>query len=132
MNLAKSLSNENENWAARKLGETGLKWKRQATWGCRIFDFWNHEKGIAVEIDGPEHDRKVDAIRDQYNFLRSAIVVIRVKNGDEAGLIEAIKRIVIESSWQERRSAMGLLSKTKKDRLKNIESAGIKRAHGRW
>ncbi len=50
-----------EVWAHPFLKQTRLKWTRQSVWGYRIFDFWCHEKGIAVEIDGLTHDKDYDA-----------------------------------------------------------------------
>src|SRR5262249_18630847 len=69
-----------ELWMAQHLKKTGIKWKRQAIWGRRIFDFWSHALGIAIEVDGPEHRKKIDEYRDAYNLHRSGIIIIRVKN----------------------------------------------------
>jgi very-short-patch-repair endonuclease len=131
-NLGRSLHNDNENWASSRLAQSGLKWKRQAQWGARIFDFWNHEKGIAVEIDGAEHRPDYDAARDRYNFLRSAIVVIRVRNRNEDDMQSALVKILEVDSWRERRERMGLNGHTKKERRAHVDAAGLKVAHGKW
>ena len=77
--MARSPKNRAENWAADRLKTTGKKWKHQAVWGYRIFDFWCRELGCAVEIDGKNHKEDYDSYRDEYNFRRSAIVVLPKK-----------------------------------------------------
>ena len=102
-----------EQWASEKLGATGLKWTRQALWGYRIFDFWCAAKGIAIEIDGPEHRKAYDEARDRYNFDRSGIVVIRVKNFDDQMMATAIWRVNQESDWKARRKELELRKRSK-------------------
>lgn len=101
--------NDAENWMYRKLVQTGLKWTRQAQWGYRIFDFWNAELGIAVEVDGLSHNKKYDSIRDSYNYKKSGILVLRVKNFDEKGASRIIKGLMIyRRPWNHRRESLGL------------------------
>lgn len=88
---------------AKKLSETRYKWTRQAMWGYRLFDFWNHELGIAVEVDGPEHDAEYDNYRDRYNYYRSALLVLRVKNFDEAEAARALGIIDCAETWAKRK-----------------------------
>lgn len=98
--------NENENWMRDILiAQTQYKWTRQARWGYRLFDFWCHELGCAVEVDGPEHNKGYDQFRDYYNYVRSGIIVIRVKNKNEEDAAEAIAYIKTLGSWEERRIA---------------------------
>lgn len=97
-----------ENWMKDKLSQTDLKWTRQAIWGFRIFDFWNHEKGIAVEVDGPTHNEKYDEYRDRYNYLRSGIIILRVRNFNEQDAQQALNKIKSQTSWVERRKQMGI------------------------
>ena len=108
-NKARAARNHNEQWMAEKLATTGLQWTTQAQWGYRLFDFWSAEKGIAIEVDGPEHDTDVDAYRDRYNFERSGIEVIRVRNRNEADAIIALDLISSAESWQERRKRLGIV-----------------------
>lgn len=110
-NLIIAIRNPNENWLKKKLEEqTDLKWTRQAIWGFRLFDFWNSKKGIAVEVDGPDHDKKKfrDSIRDNYNFKRSGVLVFRIKNLCEEEASIAIEMINKECLWWERRKNLGL------------------------
>lgn len=121
-NLMQSASSKAESWAFEILRDgTGLKWTRQSQWGYRIFDFWNAQKGIAVELDGPEHRKDYDAARDKYNYERSGILVLRVKNFDTFGMTQVLNQICAASSWAERRAGMDLKkakrAKSGKDKL---------------
>ena len=115
-NTDRSVFNGNENWLAQKLESSGRKWTRQANWGYRIFDFWCHELGIAVESDGPEHNSTYDAHRDEYNFRRSGIVVLRVRNRNEVDVCAALAMIAKAETWKERRGTLGLDANTKAGR----------------
>lgn len=123
-NAIRARSNRAENWMAERLIETGLKWTRQAQWGYRIFDFWCHKIGCAVEVDGSSHDgqRAYDAYRDRYNFLRSGIIVIRVQNFDEDGAKAAISKIRRMQTWRDRKVEMGIVGKDRRKLVKNIDS----------
>lgn len=103
-NRSSCKSSAAENWMAEKLKATGKNWTRQAQWGYRLLDFWNHELGIAVEIDGPEHNAEYDAARDKYNFLRSALVVLRVRNFNEGDASLALATIAASQTWKERKA----------------------------
>ncbi len=107
-NRAICSTNKAENWFKTKLFTTGRKWTRQARWGFRIFDFWNHELGLAIEIDGPEHNYNEDLIRDQKEWVRSRILIFRVKNFNEAEAFHVIYFIKTCSTWNERREFAGM------------------------
>lgn len=106
-NVAASKNSKAEAWMAEKLKETGLKWTRQARWGYRLFDFWNAHLGIAVEVDGPEHEKDYDEVRDTYAYLRSGIVVLRVRNFDEFDASLALDSIASSRTWKQRRTEVG-------------------------
>lgn len=110
LNVKSSARNVNENWMARKLDES---WSRQVIKGFRIFDFWNHKLGVAIEIDGLEHDRDYDNYRDEYNFRRSGIIVLRVRNMNEA---DAEKVLLVLSKLTDhgtRKQVLGISGNTK-------------------
>lgn len=110
-NLAIARRNPNELWMAAKLKRTAYRWTPQATWGMRIFDFWCHELGIAVEVDGVEHEttrKEWDAFCDAEQLRRSAIVVLRVRNRNEADAAEALAAVAGAVPWKARREAMGV------------------------
>ena len=130
----KSKTVQAEVWAKQKLKTTGHKWNRQTIWGCRLFDFWCHKLGIAVEIDGMTHNKVYDAIRDEYNFYRSGIIVLRVPNYDELAMQKALETIAKADSWEVRKVKMrdefGLQEgQNFRDILKIV---GIEKAHGNW
>lgn len=107
-NLELAKRNPNENWLRDKLKATGYKWTRQATWGFRIFDFWNARLGIAIEVDGPEHDAVKDAESDERHYATSGIRVLRVRNRNEADADHVLRLIKFADSWNERRLRLGL------------------------
>lgn len=115
-NLARCTNSRAESWMHDKLKSTGLKWTRQAQWGYRLFDFWNGLRGIAVEVDGPEHDREYDAYRDEYNFRRSAIVVLRVANFSDEDAARALRIIGRLGTIAERKAELGISGPSKKAR----------------
>jgi very-short-patch-repair endonuclease len=93
--LQKSKTSKAELWMFEKLNQTGLKWTRQAIWGYRLFDFWCHDLKIAIEVDGPEHNKNYDSFRDKYNLNRSNILVLRVRNFNEDDAQKALKAIEV-------------------------------------
>lgn len=110
-NRSRTRRNSNENWAHERLCSlTGLKWTRQAMWGYRLYDNWNAVLGVAVEVDGLEHKYKrgQDLYRDEYNFRRSGIVVLRVRNQNEIDMAFAVDLIRKSRTWEERRNDLGL------------------------
>jgi len=114
-NHKKCLTNKNENWMFDILKtRTSYKWKRQSEWGYRIFDFWCHKLGVAVEVDGKEHDWKYDNYRDEYNFRRSGIIVLRVRNGSEHDATDCIETINRLNTHQERKAELGINANTVK------------------
>lgn len=123
-----------EEWAFGYLKKTQKKWTRQAIWGCRIFDFWCAELGIAVEIDGMTHDKNYDSIRDNYNFYRSGIVVLRVPNFDDQKMVDALEAIKKSDTWQIRKLKMReKFNLRQEDSFSQIlKKVGLKKAHGKW
>jgi len=114
-NKKKSKYNKAENWMGGKLDKTKFKWTRQAMWGYRIFDFWCHHLGIAIEVDGPEHEKNkdYDSYRDEYNFRRSGILVFRVRNMNEEDAKAALELINTSDTWSERRQSLGIYGNRK-------------------
>lgn len=102
--LNRARRSEAEEWMAAKLASTKHKWNRQTIWGYRLFDFWCHALGIAVEVDGPEHVRAYDEARDKYNWCRSALLVLRVPNFDEVAAANALRIIDGSQSWADRKA----------------------------
>src|SRR3954469_606434 len=65
----------------RRLG--GFKFRRQVPLGCFIADFYCHELGLVVELDGETHDGREseDAVCTQI-LERDGLHVLRFGNGD--------------------------------------------------
>ena len=124
-----------EEWMLGHLKTTGLTWKPQHLYGCRIFDFWNDQKGIAVEVDGREHNAQYDDARDTHAYLKSGIQVFRVENFSEDFLPGILKAIRDECSWWERRASVGLGRNrriSKQERRHLLLTHGVGRAHTAW
>ncbi len=107
-NKARAAGNKNELWMANHLKTTGVKWTPQARWGFRIFDFWCAKLGIAVEVDGPEHDHEWDSRRDAANYAVSGILVLRVKNKCKEDAFAVLEAIATSETWNERRKNLGM------------------------
>lgn len=120
-NLIICRKNQNENWMAEKLRTSGHRWSRQAQWGWRLFDFWNHELGIAIEVDGPNHDKAKDAEIDALFFKKSGIVTLRVRNKNESDAAQVLLFISNTNTWNDRRLAMGL-SVIRNGRVRSFQS----------
>ena len=71
-----------------KLG--GLKFRRQATIGHRIVDFFCPAKGLIVEIDGMTHDRERDEVLDRRMVAQYGYVTLRVTNEDVLGNMDGV------------------------------------------
>jgi len=107
-NLGKSKRSKAENWMAKVLKATGYKWTRQAQSGFRLFDFWNHRLGVAVEVDGPEHNRAKDLARDWLVWEQRRILVVRIKNLDHDAVDSLLATIAQAGSWNSRRKDAGM------------------------
>ena len=75
-----------EQHAANSLKKnSSLRWERQAVLEGRIFDFYSHEVGAAIEIDGYVHDTPEQSEKDRRSdalFLKKHdIRVFRVRKG---------------------------------------------------
>jgi very-short-patch-repair endonuclease len=109
-----------ERWMHTKLvAHTDQKWTFQAIWGWRLFDFWCKELGVAVEVDGREHDAEYDRQRDARNSERSAIIVYRVPNFDERVADDVIAAIRSCEPWLVRRNARGILTEAEKRSMRS-------------
>lgn len=109
-NRSKGMTKAEKWFYENYLNQTNMTWTFQARWGWRLFDFWNHKKGIAIEVDGPEHNKFKDLIKDEIEIKRSAIITIRVKNFDSDSSMRAIEKIISEKDWNTRRMQAGLKS----------------------
>jgi len=92
----------------RRLG--GFKFRRQATIGRRIVDFFCPEKGLVIEIDGHTHDRDADLIRDAVLQQATGFRTIRFTNREVMDNMDGVKTALLcalhagEDRWSGRRS----------------------------
>lgn len=107
-NLARARNNPNECEAFKVLKDAGKTPSRQAVWSWRIFDFWWSFEGVALEMDGAEHDPVWDEIRDRYNFARSGILVYRAVNGDMVRVRKVADAVKGAGAWDDRRPEVPL------------------------
>jgi very-short-patch-repair endonuclease len=96
---------------------------RQVKRGTRIFDFWCHEKWIAIEIDWWYHTeaRKADKDRkyDFYNLNKHWILVIRIDNRDDIWAIDALRKVELSESWRSRKHSLWILGCIEKKSYKD-------------
>lgn len=90
------------------LMKTQVKWNKQCAWGFRLFDFWNHRLGVAIEVDGPEHNEETDLIEDFKEWERSRIITIRVRNFNRDDATYCMEKLPLVEPWDARRFAAGL------------------------
>jgi very-short-patch-repair endonuclease len=77
-----SKNNKNENKVDEILKENcKLNFNRQRIFANRIFDFWNFNNRIVIEIDGNDHNKKEDSVVDD-QLWNYNIPVFRIKNND--------------------------------------------------
>lgn len=113
-NRVNSVTNENEQWMKALLASrTKLKWTPQVSWGFRIFDFWSHECGIAVEVDGPEHRAADDMQKDLAAWNVSGIIVLRVRNQSQSDAKVALEMIERVAKWGDHRKRREFIGITK-------------------
>lgn len=126
-NMQRAENNPNENWMLEKLLTTPFKWSRQAQWGYRLFDFWCSVLGVGIEVDGPEHNKDYDTYRDEYNFRRSGIVVIRVRNMNEDDAARALYLVNRVGTLVSRKEFLKINPNSKKGR-RSLVNAPIERS----
>lgn len=87
---------ERRLWQALRNSQLGgHKFRRQATIGERIVDFFCPAKGMIVEVDGDTHDADIDRERDAQLVVAHGFRVFRVSNADVmtnlAGFLETLR-----------------------------------------
>jgi very-short-patch-repair endonuclease len=75
----------------------GFKFRRQATLGRRIVDFFCPAKSLIIEIDGVTHDREADLARDAALALRTGFRTVRFTNHEVMTNMEGVKLVIREA-----------------------------------
>lgn len=82
---------ERRLWARLRASQlSGHKFRRQATIGGRIVDFFCPAKGLIVEIDGDTHDQARDALRDSRAHADYGFETMRFANRDVMDNLEGV------------------------------------------
>jgi very-short-patch-repair endonuclease len=82
---------ERRLWARLRASQLhGHKFRRQATIGGRIVDFFCPGKSLIVEIDGDTHDPERDAMRDAQTRGQYGFSTIRFGNRDVMDNLEGV------------------------------------------
>lgn len=121
INKQKTRHNVSEWWMKGFLNdlekETRIRFKEQCLRWNRIFDFWCANLWIAVEVDWWYHNeqrkKENDEKYDRYYYLRSGILVIRVRPFHTWDIYECIQRIKKEKPRSVRRRDMWISNKGK-------------------
>jgi hypothetical protein len=83
----------------------GGGWVRQQIAGHRIYDFFHRSLGVAIEVDGDDHEPDYDHWRDLDDWNYRRVIVLHVENQNEADAARALAEIGRTGSWQERLAA---------------------------
>ena len=81
----------------------GLKFRRQQPIGPYIVDFYCHEVGLVVEIDGRSHDDRGNEDSRREVFLREQqrLQVLRVSNDDVLKDTESVLFAILRAAGRE-------------------------------
>jgi very-short-patch-repair endonuclease len=82
----------------------GIHFRRQQIIDGYIADFYCHEAGVVVEVDGDVHDhqREYDAQRDEV-LRRRELIVLRVRNEDVLGDVNEVAGRILKVCLQRAR-----------------------------
>jgi len=91
-------------WQTLRTRPDGLKFRRQQAAGPYTTDFFCHEAGLVLEIDGESHNRgkqpQVDAERDDY-LHRNGYRVLRIPAVDVLSDLDAVVRHIVATARAE-------------------------------
>ncbi|HEX8202632.1 MAG TPA: endonuclease domain-containing protein, partial [Isosphaeraceae bacterium] len=80
----------------------GLKFRRQYPFGLFVVDFYCHEAGLVVEIDGMSHDGRAQEDHQRTEFpCREGLRVLRVSNDDVLRDLEAVALAILRQAGVE-------------------------------
>ena len=77
-----------------------MKFRRQQPIGPYIVDFFCHEAGLVVKVDGRTHDErgKEDSRRDAFLREQEGLQVLRVSNDDVLNETEAVLIAILRAA----------------------------------
>jgi len=86
---------EQRLWLALRNAQLGASFRRQHPAGPYVLDLYCPRVGLAIEVDGDEHDQKRahDAIRTRF-LSDKGILVMRFSNADVRSNLEGVKLMI--------------------------------------
>jgi very-short-patch-repair endonuclease len=90
-------------WLALRNGQVaGLKFRRQHPVGRYVVDFYCHNAGLVVEIDGMSHIDRLEQDQTRTTFFeQQGLKVLRVTNQDVMNNLDAVVRGIVQTAGVE-------------------------------
>jgi very-short-patch-repair endonuclease len=85
-------------WQQLRTRPGGFKFRHQHPLGPYTLDFFCHEAGLAIEVDGISHEMGDNPQRDERRdrwLAERGVATLRVTAGEVLGEIEAVVRLVV-------------------------------------
>ena len=88
-------------WRELKGGKLGVRFLRQRPIGNYIVDFFCHELGLVLEIDGVSHNAKVERdVERQKNIEAKGLTFLRFLDNDVKNNLDGVSLIIKSSGLQ--------------------------------
>jgi very-short-patch-repair endonuclease len=85
-------------WQQLRARPHGFKFRRQHPIGPYDLDFFCHEAGLAIEVDGVAHEMGDNPQRDERRdrwVAEQGVMTLRVTAADVLGEMEAVVRLIV-------------------------------------
>jgi len=95
--LRKRMTNaEKTLWTyLRREQQNGFHFRKQHPFSIYILDFYCFKANLAIEVDGPVHQYRIEYYAERTRFLESAgLRVLRIKNEDVEYRIECVLELI--------------------------------------
>jgi len=90
-------------WKNLRYEKLGFRFRRQHPVGPYVMDFYCPSLNLCIELDGEQHDARIDRYRDNY-LLKNGVSTMRIPNleflDDILGWVEKIRMKCIELQSQ--------------------------------
>ena len=86
-------------WGQLRRKQTGLRFRKQHPAGPYILDFYCHEAGLCIEIDGQSHDYipRRDELRDRW-LASQGVRTLRISATDVLRNLEGVVQYIVEEA----------------------------------
>jgi very-short-patch-repair endonuclease len=85
-------------WRELRARPGGFKFRRQHPVGPYTLDFFCHQAGLAIEVDGLSHEMGDNPARDERRdrwVAKQGMMMLRVTAADVLGEMEAVLRLIL-------------------------------------